>query len=276
MKRRKGFTLIELLVVIAIIAILMSILMPGLRAAREQAKRVACMANLKGLGTSMAMYLMENQNRLPIRTDFNSWGMWDNQWTIDKFGDTLPFYDYKPKYLWTRDESFTVGEYNPYTHAYWGVAFRDYVDRKELYHCPDAGQSDDWRMYGGPDFGEPMQQYFFYSTYGQVRTMSSLKVSSADRLPEELVYCLDHIEQACEGSSDLPFLRDDLNLNLSQWRGYGPASAWPLDYCYWEVFRHSDRFCNVLWLDGHVSHFTTEGVEDIGYGIEERWFYPFK
>ena len=63
-KKYKGFTLIELLVVIAIIAILMSILMPGLRAAREQARKVTCQANMRGIGNSIAMYLMENKNKL--------------------------------------------------------------------------------------------------------------------------------------------------------------------------------------------------------------------
>ena len=109
MKKHKGFTLIELLVVIAIIAILMSILMPGLRAAREQSKRVACMANLKGLGTSIAMYLMENENRLPMGRSgdsktakvYNSWGVWDNQWTIDYHGDPNPYYEYQPKHIHT-------------------------------------------------------------------------------------------------------------------------------------------------------------------------------
>ena len=53
---KKGFTLIELLVVISIIAVLMAIMMPALRTAREQASRVSCSSNLKQMGIATGMY----------------------------------------------------------------------------------------------------------------------------------------------------------------------------------------------------------------------------
>lgn len=56
MTESKGFTLIELLVVIAIIAVLMGVLMPGLRAAKQMAAGAACMSNQKTLITAWLLY----------------------------------------------------------------------------------------------------------------------------------------------------------------------------------------------------------------------------
>jgi len=58
-----GFTLIELLVVVAIIALLISILLPSLSRAREQAKMTTCLANLKTLGTASAAYILNEKER---------------------------------------------------------------------------------------------------------------------------------------------------------------------------------------------------------------------
>jgi prepilin-type N-terminal cleavage/methylation domain-containing protein/prepilin-type processing-associated H-X9-DG protein len=60
-----GFTLIELLVVIAIIAVLVAILLPGLKMARDQAKTVVCMSNYKQLGLATQQYLMDNCEWFP-------------------------------------------------------------------------------------------------------------------------------------------------------------------------------------------------------------------
>lgn len=80
-RSRRGFTLIELLVVVSIIALLISILLPSLQAAREQAKLTVCQANLSSIGKVLMTYLLD-LNALPIYTtqDANGntigWATW--------------------------------------------------------------------------------------------------------------------------------------------------------------------------------------------------------
>ena len=64
--RSKAFTLVELLVVIGIIALLISILLPSLNRARQQANLIKCAANLHSIGQALAIYESENKNLMPM------------------------------------------------------------------------------------------------------------------------------------------------------------------------------------------------------------------
>lgn len=64
-----AFTLIELLVVIAIIAILVSLLLPALAAAREEANRLVCMSNQRQIGLAIQMYASDHDGIYPPGMD---------------------------------------------------------------------------------------------------------------------------------------------------------------------------------------------------------------
>ncbi len=112
MKRRGRFTLIELLVVIAIIAILAAMLLPVLTRARESARRVLCLNNLKQIHLAYIMYDSDNNGLMPpswtgpnVTTPsapYSRWRAWGNDDTTPFYADILINDDYIPKRIVAR------------------------------------------------------------------------------------------------------------------------------------------------------------------------------
>ena len=240
MRRDKAFTLVELLVVIAIIALLMAILMPALRAAREQGKKTVCAAHVRGLVTALRIYVDEHDGKTPYAPNQ---GLWDNAWqnppVIKKY---------------KADDDL----------AYWGIAYYPYAKNKKIFSCPSTGRVDDWPELGAP-WGLPAQRYFKYCSYGLNWYITEKRIDHDFKRHSEIIAFQDHLEQLLDDNGDMFHIRPGESINLTQWRKGGPTGEFT--EAVRECFRHRG-VSNTAWLDGHVS----EIEETTGEDILRKWY----
>lgn len=71
--RHRFYTLVEMLVVISVIVILAALLFPGIRSARESARRAQCLANQKNLGVYVSQYAQNNNQKLTVIANWSTW-----------------------------------------------------------------------------------------------------------------------------------------------------------------------------------------------------------
>lgn len=72
-RQARAFTLLELLVVVAVIALLVSVLLPSLHKAREQAKRVVCQSNERTIGVAAQSYIQAERERFCWGPIYPAW-----------------------------------------------------------------------------------------------------------------------------------------------------------------------------------------------------------
>jgi prepilin-type N-terminal cleavage/methylation domain-containing protein/prepilin-type processing-associated H-X9-DG protein len=101
--KSRGFTLIELLVVTAIIALLVAILLPSLAKARDRARTVNCLSNLRQLALAATTYAAYNQDLFPLAHETSA--DWDFAVVTDSAGNP----QLAPGILWRAGGSPATG-----------------------------------------------------------------------------------------------------------------------------------------------------------------------
>jgi prepilin-type N-terminal cleavage/methylation domain-containing protein/prepilin-type processing-associated H-X9-DG protein len=124
MKKQNGFTLIELLVVIAVIALLLTLLFPALRGAKEQGHRAVCLSNLKQLTMAWLTYAEEHDGKI---VSVFSHDYWIREGDLERQGQVEGWIS--QAFYFSESRSALIE--NPDKGALW-----PYLKNVDVYRCP--------------------------------------------------------------------------------------------------------------------------------------------
>jgi prepilin-type processing-associated H-X9-DG protein/prepilin-type N-terminal cleavage/methylation domain-containing protein len=264
----QAFTLVELLVVIGIIGVLISLLLPSLNKARQQAKSVQCTSNLKQIGLGILMYCNDNHGHLMPAVRYNAvGGIETNNGTIPSAStQEWPSFLVDGNYVAT-PVTFGSGPYSA------EIASADYS--KSVFHCPEGLQPEDV-----PSRNKP---YAKWDPAGAAPTGCEDSQAGSSNAYFETWYSCNGADFAgtfgiwpfnctpISGTGGGTTTPDDRTMQLS---ALNPSSAYVLiydgTYYYHECddsganpagarinARHNNwTMCNVLFADGHVDGLT--------------------
>lgn len=258
-RRRCAFTLIELLVVVSIIALLMAILLPALRRAREQGKQTVCLANQKTLALSFAQY--SNENREAVVSSWNDQRSWVD-WPLRVNGTYMSENELRVQ----RD---TEGEWRGIRR---GVLF-PYTKLVEVYHCP----SDSRNTFPRPEYG-----------YLAWRTYSMPNVLNGDQGWETMIggtKIATRVNQIPNTGRSFAFVEeaDPRGVNMNSWVMWLNREHWIDPLTVWHYNKstigYADGHAEVhTWQDPRTIRmseqqvFDTEAVDNVDWEfLKERW-----
>ena len=230
--RRKGFTLIELLVVIAIIALLLAILMPSLRKAKDIAKQVVCKNNCKTFGLANAMYAAE----------YNGYFVSNNDSTLPLINGRAP--------IWCTNQTFIDYLAMSNEETAWSVPKGSFV-LPDKYQCPSARLRDKDDSSWGPWIIRTSYAMNGYSgaNFWSGNPWRSTKIRNSSG---KIIFI---------GGSDILAIRDKAAYK-TYWDLYGDIYRHPDNFggsIAMTSYRHSEK-TNITFADGHVDSMKKEDV----------------
>lgn len=141
--KRSGFTLIELLVVIAIIAILAALLLPALSRAKQRAKSIQCLSNVRQWGQLFALYCSDNNDSMPI-----GWSVMANGYKGAWMSALRSYYSNPDIRVCPATLHFRSELANPFNTAMDATFWSWGIDGVGNYTTPAWGEAGDYGSYG--------------------------------------------------------------------------------------------------------------------------------
>jgi len=240
---KSGFTLIELLVVIAIIAMLLSILLPSLNKAKEQAKKVQCAAHMKGLGLGLQVYASEYNGTFPacimpgslswIQPGYSHWWQLGLQYAQNDKLIRCPSIPIK---------RFPDGDWNG----------RDYMTGFGLnYNGWNSKPLADWKE-NDPDGGFG---YWVGTTDKRMERGGCIKIFQVHRNPSTFIMIGDN--------NDNPIWSPQIIRDMFLYGILGPPRELGRENPYHDMPSRHNEGGNIVFMDGHYTWYkTTELLSD--------------
>ncbi|MCK4293660.1 MAG: prepilin-type N-terminal cleavage/methylation domain-containing protein [Planctomycetes bacterium] len=231
--KKSAFTLVELLVVIAIIALLLAILLPALRLAREQAHSILCRSNVRTLTLAWLMYKDDHDDKL-----------------VDGHTRNYPPATGKTSWIYLPPDWGTCGPERKKEYIKKGTLW-PYVKEIEVYRCPSDRRHKSAR------------HKFAYRTYSVAGGMNGLAPGSWEIIPHT------SYSEIKSPAAKLVFIAecDKRGTNLGSWVIRPKSRRWIDPFGIW----HRNNTSTLGFADGRVDMQRWFGQSLIEWNLKALW-----